>query len=309
MSSHCSCRFAGLLALFLAMPRFGLAQNCTISPDAPTFLTGDTEDRLHALQPLPENEAPHRARHGQGLYGENAFYLDHLAVFMGVPGGHPHNFQVVLEVEFEDPDAKAGYQRDRAQHPDLIYTVFPPFFDQAALVADYPGRQSLRRIPESPVSRGHFEQGGTEILGDITFDIIQVVYFREFLLGGPKLSDQHYLLFGKEEDVFLSHLISAPPDFQQILLAEFEVEDAPEGVGELIKELLARGLYLHLPDRENVVATRLRNADALTCSLDTGTSALPITVKLDIVDEPYCEAGEFVELVFGEFNAFQHCDD
>jgi hypothetical protein len=294
-----------------ALPQLALAQpsqSCTISPDPPPFEAGDDSDRLHAL-PHIGAAGPHTFFHGQGLYGEDTLYLNHLAVFMGEPKLHPHNFQVILEVEFEDPEDKAFYQADRAQHPDVIYTATPPVFDLVALVTEHPGREPLRKLPLTSVVRGHFEQGGELIIEDTVLAIKRVVHFREFFLDGPKLRDQHYLLFGRSGDVLLSHLLSAPPDFDQFLAVEFKANDVPsEAVGKRIESLLAQGLYLHLPDRENGIATRLRAGDVLTCSLETGTRALPIMVELRATDELYCEAGEFTKLVLNQFNQSRHCD-
>ena len=197
---------------------------------------------------------------------------------------------------------------DRVQHPNEIYTTNPPApFNQKALVTGSPDSEPLRSLPQSTVFRGHLEQGGTPIISD-TFEIKRVVYFQEFFLNGPKLQNQHYLLFGREGDVLLSHLLSAPPDFDQFLAVELKATDVPnESVGELVKSLLAQGLYLHLPGRENTGATRLRAGDALTCSLETGTRALPITVELHVKDELYCEAGDLEKLVMIDFNPLRRC--
>jgi hypothetical protein len=301
----------GLLAIMLTVSQLALAQSpqsCTISPAPPPFTASASEDQLHAL-PHPK-AGPHTFFHGQGLYGKDTLYLNHLAVFMGRPEAHPHNFQVLLEVEFENSEAKARYRSDRAQHPDVIYTATPPVFDQGALVADYPGRKPLRRFPQTTVFRGHFEQGGEPIIQNTTLEIKRVVHFREFFLNGPKLEKQHYLLFGRGNDVMLSHLLSAPPDFDQFLAAELKLKDIPnETVGKRVEDLLAQGLYLRLSDRENAVETRLRTGDALTCNLETGTRALPITVELRVTDELYCEAGEFVKLVMNQFNEPRRCGD
>ena len=168
----------------------------------------------------------------------------------------------------------------------MIYTATPPVFDLVALVTEHPGREPLRQLPLTSVVRGHFEQGGELIIEDTALAIKRVVHFREFFLNGPKLRDQHYLLFGRSGDVLLSHLLSAPPDFDQFLAVEFKANDVPsEAVGKRIESLLAQGLYLHLPDRENGIATRLRAGDVLTCSLETGTRALPITVELRATDQ------------------------
>jgi hypothetical protein len=302
----------GLLAIMLTVPQLALAQSppsCTISPDPPPFTASASEDQLHAL-PHPQAVGPHTFFHGQGLYGKDTLYLSHLAVFMGQPEAHPHNFQVLLEVEFENAEAKARYRSDRAQHPDVIYTATPPVFDQVALVAEYPGRKPLRRFPQTTVVRGHFEQGGQPIIQDTTLEIKRVVHFREFFLNGPKIEKQHYLLFGRGGDVMLSHLLSAPPDFDQFLATEWKPKDIPnETVGKRVEDLLAQGLYMRLSDRENAVETRLRTGDVLTCSLETDTGVLPITVELRVTAELYCETGEFVKLVMDEFNKPRRCRD
>jgi hypothetical protein len=302
---------SSVLAIMLALPQLAPAQapqSCTISPTPPPFKAAGGEDPLHAL-PRPEVvRQAHTHVHNQGLYGKNTLYLSHLAVFMGEPERHPHNFQVILEVDFKDPEAKARYQADRAQNPNEIYTVNPlEPFDQGALVTGSPGSEPLRSFPHSTVFRGHLEQGGKPVISD-TFAIKRVIYFQEFFLSGPKLQNQHYLLFGREGDVLLSHLLSAPPDFDQFLAVEFKVKEVPsESVGELVQSLLAQGLYLQLPDRENRDATRLRAGDVLTCSLETGTRALPITVELHTKDELYCETGDLEKLVMINFNPLRRC--
>jgi len=301
------------LGVALSVPPGVLAQapeTCSISPQPPAFEAGVAEDRLHALPHAPR-AAAHTALHGQGVYGEETVYFSHLAVFMGSPESHPHNFQVILEVAFEDPNAQKQYQVDRAQHGDVIYTATPPVFDQTALITQHTGRQSLRHLPNTTVWRGHFEQQGrVPILSDINFEIKRLVHFREFLLGGAKLEKQSYLLFGQGKDIFLSHLLSAPADFDQILAVEFKAKDVPtDTMSSLIKDLLAQGLYVHLPARQNATTTRLRAGDKLTCSLETGTRALPIAVDLHITAEPYCESGEFDKLVISNFNSPRRCEE
>ncbi len=295
----------------LSSPPWGLAQTpetCTISPNPPDFDVGVAEDRLHAL-PHEPRRAAHTDLHGQGVYGKDTIYFSHLAVFMGQPSAHPHNFQVILEVAFEDLDAKKQYQVDRAQNANVIYTATPPVFDQDALITQHIGRKPLRRLPATTVWRGHFEQGGEKILQSVNFKIERLVHFREFILGGPKLEEQNYLLFGQGEDIFLSHLLSAPADFDQILTVAFKVKDAlGDPIVNRIKDLLAQGLYLHLPDRQNSTTTRLRAGDKLTCSLKSDVRALPIAVELRIMAEPYCEAGEFDQLVVNSFNQARRCE-
>jgi hypothetical protein len=49
--------------------------------------------------------------------------------------------------------------------------------------------------------------------------------------------------------------------------------------------------------------------DKLTCSLETGTRALPIAVDLPITAEPYCESGEFDKFVISHFSSPRRCEE
>lgn len=283
---------------------FAQPEPCLLSRESPEFAPAAV-DRLHAL---PHGaESAHVDLHGQGLYGLDHLYLAHLAVFMGSPQEHPHNFQVILEVDLDDPQAQASYRADRGQNPTSLYTAVPEHFDQTALVADYPGRPALDRLPGTIV-RGHFEQGGVPILSGVTFEIGRVVYFREFFLDGPRLEDQSYLLFGRGGELFGAHLLSAPPDFDQVLSLEVDVPGSSGAeVVSQVTDALAKGLYLELPERSNKVDARLRPGTELACSLSLTAAGDPVIVEVKIRDELYCESGEFSKLVFGEFNPARRC--
>lgn len=289
-----------VLAVLMAAPA-GAAEPCVISPEAPDLATIPAGSRLHAGSDVA---AAHTALHGQGLFGEHTHYLSHLAVFMGNPAAHPHNFQVILEVAIEDPEADAVLVADMAKHPDLLYTAVPPDFDQMTLVAEPP----LKVLPGTALVRGHFEQGGRAVVDDATLTVERVVHFRELAFEGPRLETQHYLLFGRGDDVLMAHLLSAPPDFDQILAVSFAPLDVPtEAVGQIVEDLLAAGLYLQLADRANETGTRLRPGETVTCRLDTGTRAEPVTVELSVAREHYCEAGELSALVMTAFNRARPC--
>ena len=300
--------FAATACLALALPTATLAQSdgCAISRQPPRLEAGKDERGETAL---PISATPHFGVHGQLLYGENTFYLSHLAVFMGEADDHPHNFQVVLEVAFENPAAEATYLESRRSTPDGIFTAVPQRFDQMALVADEPGRRLRRTMPGTRVVRGHFEQGGEDIMPPTELELERVVYFREFVTGGEKLGAPSYLLFGRSDEVFLTHLISAPPDFQQILKVAFTGEGNTQDILPVqLDDLLARGLFLALPDRGNTVDDRLRPGDVLACSVNTDTRLPLASAGIRIIDEVYCEEGELSSLVMGPFNDPAACE-
>jgi len=283
-------------------------EDCTISP-APDRLEASVEQP--GLHPVAADVAgAHTGFHGQGLYGDETLYFSHLPVFMGAPEAHPHNFQVLLQVEIADPDALDRYRADRAAHPQALYTAVPPRFAQGALLGREGVHEPLTALAGSAIFRGHFEQGGPQILQDVPFEVVRVVHFREFEREGPRFERQRYLLFGRDQDLYLAHLLSAPPDFDQILATTLEVEAVPsDHVASVIEGLLADGMLVELSGRANDETTRLRPGETVTCALSTGTRALDLEATLVISAERYCESGEFDALVVDRFNPPRRCAD
>lgn len=283
-------------------------ETCQLGPAPPEFLSESADDGLHAAT-LPDS-TPHTGLHGQLMVGSTPGYLNHLPVFMGHPDAHPHNFQVILEVTFANPEDAALLRQDMADNPATIYTAVPPVFDQYALVAGETEADMLGELPGTAIVRGHFEQGGVPIIDAAMLEIARVVHFHEFLSEGTQLEGQHYVVYGRDGAAFMSHLISAPPDFDQTLAVALSAVDVPtENLEQTVAALLADGLYLQLPDRANDASARVRVGEVLECSLDTGTRALPITVEMTIDTEIYCEVGELSALVVDRFNTPQRCSD
>ena len=82
--------------------------------------------------------------HGMLLFGTDPLYLSHLPMF-----GHPHNFQVILEVAF-DADAEAVLRADRNDGGDGLYTFAP---------AEFPIAEPTRRCGRPNLDRGHHPPG------------------------------------------------------------------------------------------------------------------------------------------------------
>ena len=282
--------------LLLVLSTGGQAQaeevgECFASITAPVFGSNAAEG-LHAALDHQE-AAPHTAFHGQLLLGRDTLYLYHLPLFMVNPQAHPHNFQVILEVELNSADGadRTEFTEDRDRHPGVLYSAKPADFNQSALVLDYPGHGRLRALPAS-VFRGHFERPpNTAIIERATFDVTRVVHFREFVAGGQKLEPLSYLLFGRNGEFFMAHLLSAPPDFDQILAVEIE----DQGVSD---ELLQKGLYVSLPERENDIQARLLRGDAFSCRFEPSGEDEPIQITGRVTDDLYCESGEVGQVGF-----------
>jgi hypothetical protein len=269
---------------------------------------------LHGPSGLPAPGA-HFGAHGHLVLGEKAVFISHLPIFMFHPQRHPHNFQVIAEVTLSKPDADAQalYASDRAQNRDQIYSLDPEQFSITDLIADASEQAPERSPVESAgvlqsftgdIHRGHFERVSEEernnpLIPDATIEVVNVVYFQEFDPEGEKSSELVYLLFGKGEELFFAHLISAPPpDFDQLLSVN-------GGGHTFADDELRRGLRVTFPDRANSVEARIKEKDAFTCELRLNGDSDPARVQLRVERELFCEQGELAQVGFGPSSACQ----
>ncbi len=167
------------------------------------------------------NHHAHAGEHGEGdttgvhgmlLFGDEEVYLSHLPMFAS-----PHNFQVLLEVKFDD-GVHEVLLSDR-QTAGGIHTFDPEPFPIVELEpgGDKPARTSI----EGTIFRGHFERGGEPIAEGVVAQVQDVVVFRELDVGAKRADDQKlaYLCMGRGGQLHLAHVITARPDFDHVLTA------------------------------------------------------------------------------------------
>jgi hypothetical protein len=283
---------AASLLIFGAVPESAVAQSdCRVVQGLPEAYGELAQTELHATPPIhPTARVPNNpnarvpvdptvATHGQLMLGQNILY--HLPVFMTDPWSHPHNFQVVLEVALPD-DARAEIAADQAAHPDSIYTAVPPVFAQTSLAIDVAGHPRKDSFRELDVFRNHFERPDRVDIVRAPAQIDRVLHFRELAPDLPKPAELAYLMFGSGDRLFLARMLSAPPDFDQVL--EVDIGSAPE-----IDP--TAGLSLSFVTRSNKVEDRLQVGEEVSCTTDGG----PISVR--VIAEPYCEVGELTHVV------------
>jgi hypothetical protein len=288
---------AVMLAAATGSGRVNAQQTCVLEDALPAAYAALHQPELHqpsAMWPEVARDAegqlarssPTVATHGQLLLGRDTVYLYHLPVFMTDPFSHPHNFQVILEAEFADAGGTAHgrYVSDRQENPASIYTAVPPAFAQTALFLDYPGHPPLRAFDNVEVFRNHFERPGRESIVGSPMTLVRLVHAREFAPDRPKPTVLSYVLFGRGGDVFLAHLLSGPPDFDQILEVSLDLA-SPSA------DAVRDGLFVTLTGRGNAVGERLRAGEVVSC---TGNDR---TLELRVDAEPYCEVGELTHVV------------
>jgi hypothetical protein len=206
-------------------------------------------------------------------------YVSHLPMFMA-----PHDFQVIARVSGE---AAARYHAFVAHFGfSVIYTFRPEPFSIDELD---PARGGQARTSfGGTLFRGHFERGGDEIARHVSFGIEQVVYFKRFsaAAANPARDQLRYLCFGERDAAFLAHLITAPPDFDQILFADLG------SLGGVSDEDLRAGVTVTVPDRPDDVKARLPEGETFPAALQVDGTGTPGSIELAAAGEYYLETGD-----------------
>ena len=207
--------------------------------------------------------------HGQVIIGDGPIYLSHLPMFLYDNDffdqrGHPHHYQVILEVVFSGAGAD-DYLNDRQETRAPLYTLAPSPFHMLDLVAPEPETSRLSSFTGT-IFRGHFERQKSPqpfdiepdmLQNDVRVDVTRVIYGHEFSFQPAPLEHLEYILFGEGEDLFLAHRITRSPDFDQLLPVRIEDDT-------FAAEELQQGIFVTVPDRANSLPERLMDGDTVS---------------------------------------------
>jgi hypothetical protein len=129
------------------------------------------------------------------------------------------------------------------------------------------------------------EKGGSSILSDVVVNVKRVVFFHKFDPADKKPVQLEYLLFGKSQELFLAHLVTGPPDFDQVLSITITGHHFSD-------EELAKGIKVVIPHTINTPATRLKEKQQVEGALTTGAASALQKIQILINKEFYFEEGE-----------------
>jgi hypothetical protein len=239
-------------------------QKCKLAviPLALIFLAGlRTAAQDHAALPGGAAAEDRPNIHNMLVVGSEAVFLSHLPMFKGLNEQatdytSPHRYQVILEVSFtaNGKDVTDIYTKDRQSSPGTkMYTLSPESLVLARLFmpdAQNPALSSFK----ATVTHGHLERDPHHVIGgleDVVVKVKKVVHARKFDPAATKPEKLPYILFGKGEELFLAHMITKPPDFDQIV--SVKVADHP-----FTEEELSRGVSVIFPDRDNTASQRIK---------------------------------------------------
>jgi len=224
-----------------------------------------THDRPISSQ---SQAAVHKAAvHNMLILGTKTPFLYHLPMFSFPGFDSPHRYQVILEAGFSQQGKDLGdvFAAERTKHgASKIYTFSPEKFVLQDL-APQTRKEPLRQL-SGTIFRGHLEKGGESIFKDVTARV-RVVYFKEFILKATAstakarpapIGNLQYILFGAGSELFLAHLITKPPDFDQILPVTIPGQTFFLPSAEPSNEKLRSGVVISFPQISNTISRRLR---------------------------------------------------
>ncbi len=221
---------------------------------------------------------PSMGTHGVLVVGEDPIYLSHLPMFMS-----PHDFQVILEVGFDQAATKA-YRDSRPTPGGEIYTLVPERFDIQELGPDavHPRTSFMGTL-----FRGHFERGGTVLKEGVTVAVAGIAHFRHFEAHAPKLAELEYFTFGTGGQRYLAHLVTRAPDFDQILTVEIPDGDGRDGCAA--GDARPDGPFT-VPGSKNAVDQRIQAGTTAAGVLGTPDGGARVSVVAQA--EIYLETGD-----------------
>jgi hypothetical protein len=245
----------------------------------------------------PPTDAP--ATHNMLVVGEQTVYLSHLPMFDGLNKQKtdfrsPHRYQVILEATFTDGSRNLteDYTADRKKNPAVkMYTFNPALFVLPDL--DPAGSAPVRKFRGNAVFRGHLERGGKVFIGNenapsnglFDVNVLNVVHFHKFVPGAVKPTQLQYILFGKGEETFLAHLITAPPDFDQIISVRVSGQQFTDAD-------LSRGIKVTLTGKAKSSTGRIREKQQASGTFAISGGDNPKPLKVEALREFYFEEGE-----------------
>jgi hypothetical protein len=207
--------------------------------------------------------------HGMFVFGKDKVYLSHLPMFHA-----PHNYQVLLQVEFTK-EVKATYLEEKLQDKfQSVYTIVPESFILPEVVTD---GNSFKAV----LYKGHFERGGSPITKEINITIKKVLYFKKFDKSAVKTPHGKYIIIGNKTEQFIIHKVIAKPDFDQVIKLD--------GSNKTLIAILLKTTHLNviIPSSSNTIP--LKEGENLIAKLsDNQSSSVSINIKKSL----YLEYGD-----------------
>ncbi|HEY5744318.1 MAG TPA: hypothetical protein VIS99_17470 [Terrimicrobiaceae bacterium] len=234
------------------------------------------------------------ATHNMLVVGGKSAFLSHLPMFDDLSEDKSdytsmHRYQVILEARFTRgrKDVTDTYTKDRQNNEGIkIYTLQPKRFVLARLFTPTPEKPTLSSF-RATIFRDHLERNGETINGleDVVVDVKRIVHARKFDPAEEKPLKLEYILFGRGDELFLAHLITKPPDFDQIISVKSPGH-------RFTDEELEKGVRVLLPERKNTAAQRIKENEQAQAQFQVANGSQVLNLPVQTGTEYYFEEGE-----------------
>lgn len=179
--------------------------------------------------------------HGMRIVGEQNIYLSHMGLFKS----SCHDYQGIFEVAFEGPNnPQSKYLNAQKSNPNQNEFTLEP--TNEFILPDLASGKIASFT--ASIFASQYEDIDKDIRpskaldGNVTVKVKRVLYFRQFKPGAKQPTSSEYLLFGSgTNEQLAAHLITAPPDFDQIVALKTPLP--------LTNTELAKAVRLVLPNR------------------------------------------------------------
>lgn len=175
--------------------------------------------------------------HGMRIVGEQSVYLSHMGLF----NNSCHDYQGLFEVSFEGTSNPQQIYLN-AQKKDVNQNEFTLEPTQKFVLPEFAAGKLTSF--KANIYSGQYERSATKpklLASDVTVKLKRVLHFRQFKAGAKQPAKAEYLLFGNSSEQLAAHVITAPPDFDQVMALKKPLP--------LTDAELAKAVRLVLPNR------------------------------------------------------------
>ena len=175
--------------------------------------------------------------HGMRIVGEQSVYLSHMGLF----NNSCHDYQGLFEVSLEGTNNPQKIYLD-AQKKDADQNEFTIEPTQKFVLPEFAAGKLTSF--KANIYSGQYERSATKpklLASDVTVRLKRVLHFHQFKTGAKQPAKAEYLLFGNSSEQLAAHLITAPPDFDQVMALKKPLP--------LTDAELAKAVRLVLPNR------------------------------------------------------------
>ncbi|MBY0129163.1 hypothetical protein H0177_02645 [Bacillus cereus] len=149
--------------------------------------------------------------HGFVIMGKSNLFLEHISMF----NMENHEYQCILRATIPEEDMKII--NERRQKEPRVPLILANLSTDKYILPEIASGYRTSFIGEILIWETDDPQRNPRLISRVYVTIEQVIHYRHFTFQMGKISSLSYLLFGKDNEVFISHYVNESPNFMHIL--------------------------------------------------------------------------------------------